>query len=76
MKKVRVNSIYLYHPVLIDKCDSRIKIKEGTQVRVINLPNAPKANTMGHCYVEDLKGNFLGLVCCNSLQSRKDVKKS
>jgi hypothetical protein len=53
--------------VLIDRFDGRVDAKDGDQVRVINLPGAPKANTMGHCYIETIEGRFLGLVCTNSL---------
>jgi len=31
----------------------RTNLQSGAVVRVINLPSAPPANTMGHCYVTD-----------------------
>lgn len=66
--RVRVGSIYIYKPVPLDKIDAKVSCKEGDRVRVINLPGAPKANTMNHCYIETLEGQFLGMVCCNSLE--------
>jgi hypothetical protein len=66
-RKVRVNSIYTYNPVLLDIVDARTPLTEGSLVRVINKPGCPKANTMGMCYVSNLSGEFLGMVCTNSL---------
>ena len=63
--KVRVNSLYRYQPVLIDH---DVPLETGTIVRVINLHGCPPANTMGHCYIEHLGGEFIRLVCTNSLQ--------
>jgi hypothetical protein len=68
--KVRVGRVYEYRPVLLDMIDPKSPLKSGEKCRVVNLPGcpkAPKANTMGHCHVENLKGEFLGLVSCNSL---------
>ncbi len=47
---------------------------DETDIRVINLSGCPRANTMGHCYVETLQGVFLGLVCTHSLQPRRGAK--
>lgn len=67
--RVRVNSLYRYNPVLLDRIDGRTSLKTGDIVRVINLPGCPRANTMGHCYVGDREsGKFIGMVCCNSLE--------
>jgi len=70
--RVRVNSVYVYSPNLLDKCDARTNLKDGELVRVVNLHGAPKANTMGHCYVVrvDAPEQFVGLVHCNSLHTR------
>lgn len=65
--RVRVNSVYTYHPVLMDMLDHRIMAMPGDRVRVVNLYGAPKANTMGHCYIESMDREFLGLVNTNSL---------
>jgi hypothetical protein len=66
--RVRVNSKYRFEPVLFDKLNPPAgSIKEGDTVRVVNLHGAPKANTMGMCYVNDLAGNFGGMVMTNSL---------
>jgi hypothetical protein len=43
-------------------------LQRGDVVRVVNLHGCPPANTMGHCHVETLAGEFAGLVFCNSLQ--------
>jgi hypothetical protein len=67
MNRVRVKSVYTFQPVGIDKFDPRSDAKPGDQVRVINLRGAPKANTMGHCHIESLDGEFLGMVHVNSL---------
>ena len=67
MNKVRVGNYYLYRPVGMDIWDARTNLKAGTRVKVINMRGCPPANTMGHCYVEDMRGEFQGLVLCNSL---------
>ena len=64
--RVRVNSLYRFHPVMLD---SDVPCEDGTIVRVINMPGCPKANTMNHCYIEHLGGEIIQLVCCNSLQT-------
>ena len=75
--KVRVNSLYFYNPVLLDRLDSRIPLVKGERVRVVNIHGCPKANTMGHCYaipadaVKDSRGHWtkdFAMVSCNSLQ--------
>ena len=51
--KVRVGSLYVYNPNLMDCIDPKApSLKAGDVCRVINLPMAPKANTMGQCHVE------------------------
>jgi hypothetical protein len=67
--QVRVGSIYRYEPVGIDSTAPYLrKIVKGTLVKVVNQFGCPKANTMGHCYIEHaLNGEFIGLVCANSL---------
>lgn len=72
--KVRVNATYIYHANLLDRCDGRTDLTDGELVRVINLHGAPKANTMGHCYVEraNTPGVFVGMVSTNSLHTRED----
>lgn len=70
--RVRVNSVYIYEPVMLDRIDGRTGLKAGDKVRVINLPGCPKANTMGHCYVANPEtGKFIGMVCTNSLRKVK-----
>ena len=68
--RVRVGSLYPYHPVFLDKYGSAVPADYvGKKVRVVNQHGCPKANTMGHCYVADAEtGKFLGMVCTNSLE--------
>jgi hypothetical protein len=73
MGRVRVGSLYVYVPVMLDIIDGRTELENGDVVKVINMPGCTLANTMGHCYVNVVKsrylapGQFAGLVCCNSL---------
>ena len=72
--RVRVNAHYFYKPNLLDRVDGRTDLKDGEEVVVVNLYGAPKANTMGHCYVNRLDGSFAGLVHCNSLHTKTEYK--
>ena len=55
-RKVRVGQVFFYVPTLLDRTSPTYAyIPDGTKVRVINLHGAPKANTMGHCYIELLE---------------------
>lgn len=75
-RKVHVGACYFYVPVLLDRIHPPHNAAPfGSEVRVINLPGAPKANTMGHCYVQckDTKA-FAGLVCTNSLLKLDEYK--
>jgi hypothetical protein len=67
MRKVRANSLYRYDPVPLDRFHPPHNVEKHDIVRVVNLPSCPPANTMGHCHVQHLGGEFAGLVCCNSL---------
>ena len=75
MARVKANSLYRFVPVLIDRCDKPFNVEENDIVRVVNLHGCPKANTMGHCHVEHLGGDFAGLVCCNSLVPLNEAEK-
>ncbi len=67
--RVTAGKLYAYYPCLIDVVDARTALKFGDVVRVVNLPGCPPANTMGHCHVADAaSGQFIGLVCCESLR--------
>jgi hypothetical protein len=71
--RVRAKAVYVYRPVLLDQINPPHGVQAGLlepgdSVRVVNLPGCPKANTMGHCHIESLTGEFLGLVVCNSLE--------
>lgn len=65
--RVRVNTLYRFVPVPLDRIHPPYNIEANDIVRVVNLSSCPKANTMGHCYVQHLGGDFAGLVVCNSL---------
>jgi hypothetical protein len=66
--KVRVNAIYTYTGRgFFDQVDGH-PVEPGTKVRVINLHGAPKANTMGQCYIATLDGTFLRMVQTASLE--------
>ena len=76
MMRVRVGARYRYVPAYLDICDppygAQIGIlNPGDIVHVRNLPSAPRANTMGHCYIFTASGEFAGLVSVHSLQPRK-----
>lgn len=77
MTRVRVGATYRYEPVLIDTINppygvdrEGVMLAAGDVVKVGNLPGAPKANTMGHCYIFK-GGQFAGLVSVHSLQPVK-----
>jgi hypothetical protein len=70
--RVRVNAHYIYSPNFLDRCDTRTSLQDGEEVVVVNLHGCPKANAMGHCYVNRLDGSFAGLVHCNSLHTKKE----
>jgi hypothetical protein len=66
--KVKVGSLYSYEPQGYDLIDPKTNLEAGTVVKVGNLPNAPKANVMGQCYVFDIKtGKLIGMVSTQSL---------
>jgi hypothetical protein len=69
---VKANAVYIYSPNLLDQIDGRTDLKDGEEVKVINLPGAPKCNTMHHAHVQRLDGTFAGLVHTNSLHTKKD----
>jgi len=67
---VRVGGLYQYDPNAWDKlrpCQGN-QLQPGDIVKVINLPGAPKANTMGQCYVANPEtGKFICMVSTGSL---------
>ena len=70
--RVRVNSKYRYEPVPWDQLMPPVGVQSGIlepgdTVKVVNLPGCPRANTMGHCYINTTSGKFAGLVMTNSL---------
>ena len=75
--KVRAGKMYAFNPCLMDMLmpEHHRGLKEGEIVRVVNLPGAPRANTMGHCHVERLDGVFIGMVATASLSPVKFDRK-
>lgn len=70
--RVKTNSLYRYNPNGWDSIHPCIgnSLNFGQIVRVINLPMAPKANTMGQCYVADpITKKFICLLSTGSLES-------
>ena len=67
--RVRVGARYRFEPVLFDVLNppANIALEKGDIVTVINLPGAPKANTMNMCYVAK-DGVFAGMVMTKSLE--------
>jgi len=68
--KVYAGHSYIFNPVLMDQLwVEHHTARKGQRVVVVNLPGAPKCNTMGQCHIEDAAtGEFLGMVCVNSLE--------
>jgi hypothetical protein len=74
--RVRAGTAYRFDPVGWDRIDPPygVKsglIKSGDTVRVVKLHGCPPPNTMGHCHVQTLAGEFAGLVCTGSLERVK-----
>ena len=66
--KVYVGCKYKFNACMWDRLDPNPRHPaEDQTVVVVNLHGCPPANTMGCCYVNDLQGNFRGLVNTNSL---------
>jgi len=69
--RVLVGKTYRYHPNGWDTvlpCSGN-NLMDGQLVKVIELPSAPKANTMGQCYVGDpISGKFICMVSTGSLE--------
>ena len=70
MKSPKVGAIRKYVPVLFDMLQGNTAdIPAGTVVKVVQPFGCPKNGTMGMCYVDNANtGEFIGLVCVNSLQ--------
>jgi hypothetical protein len=67
--KIVAGRKYLFKATSWDVFDKmEMTPEDGTIVKVIKAPyGCPKNGTMGHCYIGDEDGNFIGLVCCSSL---------
>lgn len=71
--KVRAGRQYIYYPNMLDRIDGRTELVSGSVVTVVNLPGAPRANTMQHAHV-NYDGRFAGLVHTNSLHAMADAQ--
>lgn len=69
MRRVTVGRTYQFSREGFDCLWSHCDAQEGQVVRVVNLPGAPRANTMGHCHIETVRGEFLGMCDVRSLHS-------
>lgn len=73
MARLRVGVWYRFEAVGMDIYrPAHQGLKDGQRVQVVNLRGCPPANTMGHCYVNGEAGQFMGMVLCNSLQTKGD----
>lgn len=69
MARVRLHSVYTFQPDIVDRLmPQHYSARAGQRVRVVQLPGAPRPNTMGHCHIADaVSGEFLGMVSVWSL---------
>ena len=71
--KVRKGQVFVFQANGWDRFDRRSNTPEdGTVVRVCTPHGCPPPNAMGHCFVEDMAGKFIGLVSTSSLQPRSN----
>jgi hypothetical protein len=70
--RVRTNSTYTFRANGLDRLlTQHHDARDEQRVRVIQLPGAPRANTMGHCHIADAStGAFLGMVSTGSLHTK------
>jgi len=66
-KRVHTGRLYRYKPVPLDVFDPKSAARPGQRVRVVVREDSPPPGTWGHTPIADLDGNFIGLVCVNSL---------
>lgn len=71
--RVIAGRVYVFSPQGYDRLmPEHYSAIRGQLVRVVQLPGAPKPNTMGHAHIADAStGSFLGLVSTASLTPRK-----
>lgn len=67
--KVRTGSVYTFNPAAVDRwLTQHYTARPAQLVRVIQLPGAPRPNTMGQAHIADARtGAFLGMVSTASL---------
>jgi hypothetical protein len=66
--KVRKGMVVFFNAVGWDRFDRNANTPDnGAIVRVCTPYGCPPPNTMGHCFVETLEGEFIGLVSTASL---------
>jgi hypothetical protein len=66
--KIRKGGVYTFRARGWDVYDRKQNTPaDGTRVRVCTPHGCPPPNAMGHCFVETLDGQFIGLVSTASL---------
>lgn len=66
---MKTKTIYMFEATGLDIYDRRENTPENGKLVVKCQPRGcPTNGMMGHCFVEDLEGNFIGLVCVGSLK--------
>ena len=69
--RVRKGATYVFQACMLDVADRRSNTPaNGTVVRVCAPYGCPPPNAMGHCFVETLAGEFIGLVATASLHKK------
>jgi hypothetical protein len=67
-RKPSSGRVYTFKAAGWDRFDRRENTPaDGTKVRKCQPHGCPKNGTMGHCFIEDLDGKFIGLVATASL---------
>ena len=52
----------------LDRWDPCTRLAPGEVVVKVQPPGTPPNGTLGHCFVADLDGNFIGLILERSLR--------
>ena len=71
MKTPRKGSRHIFQAAGWDVFDPKPNTPaNGTEVKVCQPFGCPKNGTMGFCFIEDMDGQFIGLVSIASLQPK------
>jgi len=72
---LRKGSRYIFQASGWDRFDPKpYTPADGTEVKVCQPYGCPSNGTMGHCYIEDMNGQFIGLVAIASLAKAEKKK--